>query len=721
MRTWDSGLPTQILTTLIVVAVTVVASALVSASPAAAQGSGELFWDDEATTFASFGPNESVTIAFGTIGFGCDAFFPTADVYVMASPPTLGDTLADLSGTPNTVFGATGGLFSDTIAFTKPTGALGAGTYTVVYDECQDGDLDSDDTVFADVFRVRELPTDVPPIDSSIQALKAGAGTTAERYSKLSAVIDSLEKAQELQEALECVTGPADCLVDAITGAVTDAIIEQIKLGLGLPTADPKVLARDVLADNIKHYKGIEADPPDPAFRVTTKLAPVETLHPEESTSRTLARFALANSQAQEGALAEALLRAIERYQGADVAGSGSWARAHAREARDLAGLLAAQLGVTNAALASLRGAIVDDPGDLDAVAADLSAALSDLRTSGIGADAEQELLNLGLDRAQISRAVAELLAEDDLSGFDQAVVLEAIDDAAAANTDLASALAATADDIDLVLTQLDADPTVPADAFPTADAGGPYAASMGSPITLAGAVSDPQGPVPSADWDLDRDGQFDDATGVAPTVTFDEAFDGLIGLRAADTDGHVTVAYASVVIDGGHPPTATFSPSGFMPAAPIGESTVFHTDASDQDGDAVEITWRLDGDQVRSGPDFSYTPTAADAGSHLLEASVTDGSTTILHFWALSAIFGDADGDGWTANVDCDDSSAARNPGLPETAGNGIDDDCSTFTIDDAPIGHVDLTLGSGTDLFAPRDFNTESSSDGGTTYGST
>jgi len=45
--------------------------------------------------------------------------------------------------------------------------------------------------------------------------------------------------------------------------------------------------------------------------------------------------------------------------------------------------------------------------------------------------------------------------------------------------------------------------------------------------------------------------------------------------------------------------------------------------------------------------------------------------------------IYEDEDGDGYTSNVDCDDSNAAINPGMKEILYNGIDDDCDPATPD--------------------------------------
>jgi len=73
----------------------------------------------------------------------------------------------------------------------------------------------------------------------------------------------------------------------------------------------------------------------------------------------------------------------------------------------------------------------------------------------------------------------------------------------------------------------------------PTAEAGGPYTGQQGSQIGLDGsASSDTDGAIVLYEWDLDDDGQYDDATGV--TTTFDAAERGAfcVGLRVTDDDG---------------------------------------------------------------------------------------------------------------------------------------------------------------------------------------
>jgi len=56
----------------------------------------------------------------------------------------------------------------------------------------------------------------------------------------------------------------------------------------------------------------------------------------------------------------------------------------------------------------------------------------------------------------------------------------------------------------------------------PTADADGPYTANEGSAIPLDASLSyDSDGDELSYAWDLDGDGEFDDATGIATSIVF--------------------------------------------------------------------------------------------------------------------------------------------------------------------------------------------------------
>jgi Ca2+-binding RTX toxin-like protein len=109
-------------------------------------------------------------------------------------------------------------------------------------------------------------------------------------------------------------------------------------------------------------------------------------------------------------------------------------------------------------------------------------------------------------------------------------------------------------------------------DQAPLANAGGPYIIDEGSGITLTGFANDPDvvnGDVLTAAWDLDGDGQYDDATGFSPTLTAAQlAALGLgngdtsrtISLQVTDSDGATSTSNALLTVHNVAPSAPTDS-----------------------------------------------------------------------------------------------------------------------------------------------------------------
>jgi hypothetical protein len=73
----------------------------------------------------------------------------------------------------------------------------------------------------------------------------------------------------------------------------------------------------------------------------------------------------------------------------------------------------------------------------------------------------------------------------------------------------------------------------------PSASAGGPYTVDWGAMLTLDSSSSTaPDNNIASYEWDLDNDGQYDDASGVTITTSFNQIGVHTIGLRVTDDGG---------------------------------------------------------------------------------------------------------------------------------------------------------------------------------------
>jgi hypothetical protein len=85
----------------------------------------------------------------------------------------------------------------------------------------------------------------------------------------------------------------------------------------------------------------------------------------------------------------------------------------------------------------------------------------------------------------------------------------------------------------------------------PQADAGGPYEANEGDTLTLdASGSTDPDNNIDCYEWDLDDDGEYDDASGVTTEVVFDDNGAYTMGLRVTDESGLSDTDTAEVTVN---------------------------------------------------------------------------------------------------------------------------------------------------------------------------
>lgn len=667
---------------------------LVAPTPA---GAAFLWMTEDGSESGTYGPNAVISINLGAIEYACDTFFPAADVYLISGgAPADGATLTDVSGGVNVVLGTWGGgIIDEIIGVTAPAGNVGAGDYTVVYDECQDGKFDAElDSAFVDAVHVVFPPGELPPADPAVTAFKGRAGQQAQSWRRMMNAYNAYLQLSEIYDTLECLSGGlVSCMISTLIDKIQEGLQNAAMSAFGL--VDPKEAAADVAEDYTRHFEGLRDDPPDPAFQQLT--VPVVTKPPivsETNIPTDLASAAMGNDAAINASLNQAILHAVERYQGADAANNPEWALAQARAAREYAQILADRQAATSAHLTALADAIQADPRNVDVAAASVGAGSARVGAIGFTVDEEAVLRSRGLDDAAINALRTELGAND-FSGFSKAELVSALRDQAAEGPGTAADLHALAAGFDALIETLLINPAVPS-GLPTANAGGPYSGAVGGTVLLSGAGStDPGGSITAYDWDTDLDGQFDDATGAGPTVPAPAEGPRLIGLRVSDADGHQDTSYAVVTVtDPNHAPVLVPTPSNLLGPinATVGATQVLSVGVTDADADPTTITWSVDGVFAQTDGDFSFGPTTAgQIGDRVVRASVSDGHTTRSVDWMLTVLAVDGDSDGWRANVDCNDGNGAVHPGAVEEQGNGIDDDCDAATSDavvnDAPI----------------------------------
>jgi hypothetical protein len=650
-----------------------------------------------------------------------DFLFPAADVYlVKAGSVSSGGSLKEAGGgAPATIISASaGGYLDEIVGITSPGGTLGEGSYDVVVDECQDGRFDPGvDSIFPKAVTVR-FPPKIPPYTGYIDDIKAKAAKAGLQWLYASIALDAVRGELGLGDLSNVETDNPDTstirqILDKVIGwiAIVKNPFSQLLSGGPWDVIGSGVNAA---VNEVKHYDAIAADPPDADFKHPVTVPKITTTAPTSPDAPVAAVEAMAAPAQVENAVSAAFLTALERYQGARVAGDAGWALIHAREVASLARLLAAAQTRSATAAIAMSSALGALPGftALHQETHDIGARI---QTQGFTGDEIQALRNLGYSTADIEQLRAALPPQMMCNGCwysspsgvppypnTTAGLQAALNDLATAETAAATSSTALASRVDGVITALSAQSSVPRTA-PAADAGGPYSATAGTPITLdsSKSVAGQGETISSIAWDTDGDGAFDDATGATPSVTLGPGSPGLVGVKVTGSDGQSAIAYAPVTVTSPAAPSiSSHSPAARSVTVTVGRDTSFSLVT--QGG---MVAWSLDGTAIpgATGDSYSLTATAGQIGPHVLAATLAapDGQQATIT-WTVSVVGVDADGDGWTASSDCDDHDALVNPGRHEVIGNGIDDDCDPATSDTPLADYTGQAMSWGTDQTA-------------------
>jgi hypothetical protein len=185
---------------------------------------------------------------------------------------------------------------------------------------------------------------------------------------------------------------------------------------------------------------------------------------------------------------------------------------------------------------------------------------------------------------------------------------------------------------LDFVLARLLGDEV--ANSPPTASAGGPYLVTEGGQVLLdASASTDPDQDSSTLTyaWDLDGDGEFDDATGSIVSfsaATLDGPTSRTVSVRVTDAQGLSDTDSATVNVVNADPTITAINDDGPADEG-IGAITVTVT-ATDVAADDGSLTYEFDFDnngvyEVSQSSNFA-AHVFADSGTHRVNVRVTDG-----------------------------------------------------------------------------------------------
>ncbi|MCA9709518.1 MAG: PKD domain-containing protein, partial [Myxococcales bacterium] len=604
-----------------------------------------------------------------------------AEAYVVVTPAGSLDPFFDVSyGGANYVLGCAGaGAFFDEYVW-LPNPALIPGQYDLVIDQWPFfGAFGAEDLRVTNAFTVSNAPL---VYSVNVQAIKDAAlegiayANSLYTLADLLTLIDTLSTAADWAGAfgpggalaglglgLVCYTFDFDCPTSYNSAIIT--IGNKIIKGVG------KSLEM--------HYEGIYNDPPDPMFedvvplRFDDALADGAPWAPGAGAALPTSQTVLAQLMSTQAAAYQALLPTVEKLQGAQAAGSHFGLLIQAEKTQAYAGL-ALEAGDAMLAEIDALQATLEAAGTYG-VEVDVGGMLAQIEAGGLTTADRALIQSFGPSEADIDRAVAmagavpvpgpvswQALLDSARGQFE--VMRPALEDI------IAQAEAIRAENEPYALRNA-----------PVATVDAPAAGSVGDALPLSASAThlDPEAMLSYA-WDLDGDGEFDDATG--PDVEYTPVAPGLMTVAVEVDDGarrDIGLATIMVAVSNVPPEFTALVPEDYAPFADSGETVELSAEATDADGDPIAYTWYVDGAMAGQGATLAFE--MPDELPHEVRVEAADddpySADARFTFHVRSSIWEDQVGD---------------TDGMDTTGGDGADDTAGTS----ATNGNDDAATGS-------------------------
>ena len=164
------------------------------------------------------------------------------------------------------------------------------------------------------------------------------------------------------------------------------------------------------------------------------------------------------------------------------------------------------------------------------------------------------------------------------------------------------------------------------ANRLPTADfTYSPESPQKNQTINFSSLATDPENRVQSVTWDLDGDGQYDDAAGPTAQTAFSTTGDHVVRLRIEDLDGGSHTASKTINI-ANIPPVPSFTID--LEEALSLLRVTFTSTSTDPDGTITDIRWDTDNDgSFDDGSDVEASRIFTSPGVKTVRLRVTDDS----------------------------------------------------------------------------------------------